>query len=99
MIQDVDAQLWDTAGQEEFERIRVLGYENTTCFVVCFSVVDDITFVNVKKTWLPEIRRHRPEAKILLVGNKSDLRRKKPNKRASYVQKALRDKEVGFLYA
>ena len=84
VIQEIDAQLWDTAGQEEFERIRVLGYENTTCFIVCFCVADFVTFDNVKRLWLPELRRHNPDAKILLVGTKSDLRKSKEwKKRAS----------------
>merc|ERR1711981_95221 len=68
------AQLWDTAGQEGFERIRILSYENTNCFIVCFSVADMVTFDNVGYKWLEELRQHRPEAKILLVGTKADLR-------------------------
>ena len=59
-------QLWDTAGQEGFEHIRVLGYESTDCFIVCFSVVDAITFSNVSH-WLDELRNSVPTAKILLV--------------------------------
>ena len=96
MKQDVDAQLWDTAGQEEFERIRVLGYENTTCFIVCFCVADFVTFENVKRLWLPELRRHNPDAKILLVGTKSDLRKPKETKRrgSERTGKTTRNKQV-----
>lgn len=97
----MDAQLWDTAGQEEFERIRVLGYENTNCFLLCFCVADMVSFDNLKKIWLGELRRHRPEAKILLVGTKCDLRKPKP-KDANYRRrttisprsKSVRDAEV-----
>lgn len=74
LFQEVSMQLWDTAGQEGFERIRTLTYENTSCFVICFSVADSVSFANVKAMWLDEVRNHRPEAKVLLVGTKADLR-------------------------
>ncbi len=32
-FQRVTLQLWDTAGQEGYDRIRILGYDNTHCFV------------------------------------------------------------------
>ena len=76
-LQKVRLQLWDTAGQENFDKIRILCYENTKCFIVCFSVVDEVSFSNVKNTWVEEVRQHQPSAKILLVGTKSDLRGKK----------------------
>ena len=95
-FQNVVAQLWDTAGQEGFERIRVLGYENTNCFILCFSCADMATFNNVETSWLPEIRKNRHEAKILLVGTKSDLRRKANDRqsRISTRDKSVRQKEV-----
>ena len=74
LLQSITLQLWDTAGQEGYDQIRVLGYENTHCFVVCFSVVDAVTFANVKNVWLKELRENAPGAKILLVGTKADLR-------------------------
>ena len=97
-MKEIDAQLWDTAGQEEFERIRILSYENTTCFIVCFCVADYVTFDNVKKLWLPELRRHNPEAKVLLVGTKSDMRIPKAEKRRDDGKrgKTLRNKEVFY---
>ena len=98
ILKEIDAQLWDTAGQEEFERIRILSYENTTCFIVCFCVADYVTFDNVKKLWLPELRRHNPEAKVLLVGTKSDMRIPKAEKRRDDGKrgKTLRNKEVFY---
>ena len=71
--------MWDTAGQENFDKIRILSYENTKCFIVCFSVVDGVSFSNVKNLWVEEVRQHQPSAKILLVGTKSDLRGKNGN--------------------
>ncbi len=73
-MQDIRLLLWDTAGQENFDRIRTLCYEKTQCFVVCFSVVDSVSFSNVKATWLKEVKASVPTAKVLLVGTKADLR-------------------------
>ena len=54
-----------------------MGYENTDCFVVCFSVVDMVTFSNVKNVWLKELKQNAPaDAKIILAGTKADLRGK-----------------------
>ena len=65
----------DSAGQEDFATIRKMSYENTNCFILCFSCADMVTFENVRSQWLQEIRTERPQAKILLVGTKSDLRK------------------------
>ena len=87
--------MWDTAGQEEFERIRVLSYENTTCFLVCFSVADLVTFENIKQKWLPELRRNNPDSKAILVGFKCDLRKTKEERKSSIGSGSIRrDKEV-----
>jgi len=93
------AQLWDTAGQEGFERIRILSYENTNIFILCFSCADWVTFNNVDTKWLDEIRKNRPEAKILLVGTKSDLRSKAGDRgsRLSNKGRSMRQKEVAIL--
>lgn len=77
--------LWDTAGQEEYDRLRPLSYPQTDIFLVCFSVVERSSLRNVTDKWYPEIRENcsssNPELlrrlgkrPILLVGTKTDLR-------------------------
>ena len=35
----IDLGLWDTAGQEDYDRLRPLSYPQTDVFLICFSVV------------------------------------------------------------
>ncbi|KAH3668843.1 hypothetical protein OGAPHI_002598 [Ogataea philodendri] len=77
MVDDekVTLNLWDTAGQEEYDRLRPLSYQQTEIFLICFSLVERTSFANVKNKWIPEIRHHSPKnVLVLLVGTKLDLR-------------------------
>lgn len=73
----VSLGLWDTAGQEDYDRLRPLSYPQTDVFLICFSVVSPSSFDNVTSKWCPEIKHHCQDAPILLVGTKIDLREDK----------------------
>ncbi|XP_043912950.1 rho-related GTP-binding protein RhoG-like [Protopterus annectens] len=70
----VSLNLWDTAGQEEYDRLRTLSYPQTNVFVICFSIGSPSSFANVRHKWHPEVCHHCPNIPILLVGTKKDLR-------------------------
>lgn len=72
--QTVDFGLWDTAGQEEYDRLRPLSYAKTDIFLVCFSVVDNSSYDNVVTKWYPELQHYCPKVPMILVGTKLDLR-------------------------
>ncbi|CAF0824202.1 unnamed protein product [Brachionus calyciflorus] len=66
--------LFDTAGQEDYDRLRPLSYPQTDVFLVCFSVVNPSSYENVKEKWVPEILHHCQNTPFLLVGTQIDLR-------------------------
>jgi len=66
--------LWDTAGQEEYDRLRALCYPQTDVFLMCFSLISPSSFENIKIRWFPELQHHCPGTPCLLVGTKLDLR-------------------------
>ena len=70
----INLGLWDTAGQEDYDRLRPLSYPMTDVFLVCFSVVSPTSYETVAAKWIPELRHHAPTAPIILVGTKTDLR-------------------------
>jgi len=73
----INLGLWDTAGQEDYDRLRPLSYPQTDVFLACFSIISPASFENVKAKWYPEINHHCPNVPIILVGTKIDLREDK----------------------
>ena len=70
----VKFSLWDTAGQEEFDKLRYLSYNNTNVFVVCFSLVSKTSLNNVATRWKKELDQYAKGVPIILVGTKADCR-------------------------
>jgi len=70
----VDLGLWDTAGQEDFDRLRPLSYSNCDVFIIAFSVVNPNSFENAESKWAPELQHFCPDVPFMLVGTQVDLR-------------------------
>ncbi len=75
----VRLSLWDTAGQEDYDRLRPLSYTNADIFLVCFSLVHPDSLNNVVLKWSPELRKYSRRAPLLLVGLKKDLAEAQPD--------------------
>ena len=73
---EISLDLWDTAGQDQYDRLRILAYPNTKIVLLCFSCVNLDSLLNIETKWFPEIEHHIPSALLLLVGTKSDLKLK-----------------------
>ncbi|CAK7323986.1 unnamed protein product [Dovyalis caffra] len=73
----VNLGLWDTAGQEDYNRLRPLSYRGADVFLLAFSLISKASYENISKKWIPELRHYAPTVPILLVGTKLDLRNDK----------------------
>ncbi|KAI8955143.1 GTP-binding protein rho4 [Xylaria longipes] len=73
----VELALWDTAGQEEYDRLRPLSYPETDLIFVCFAIDCPNSLDNVLDKWYPEVLHFCPYTPLILIGLKSDLRHKK----------------------
>jgi GTPase SAR1 family protein len=43
----VELALWDTAGQEEYDRLRPLSYPETDIILICFAIDSHVSLENV----------------------------------------------------
>jgi Rho family protein len=88
----VQLALWDTAGQEEYERLRPMSYAKAHVILIAFAVdtpdsldnvANKVSFPSLVLTlltfsqWIEEVRSIcGPHVPVLLVGCKTDIREK-----------------------
>ncbi|KAB5593736.1 hypothetical protein CTheo_2816 [Ceratobasidium theobromae] len=71
----VQLALWDTAGQEEYERLRPLSYAKAHVILIAFAIDTPDSLDNVTHKWIEEVRNIcGPQVPVILVGCKADLR-------------------------
>lgn len=87
----VELALWDTAGQEDYDRLRPLSYPDSHVILICFAVDSPDSLDNVQEKvrcllflfsstltrfqWISEVMHFCAGLPCLLVGCKKDLRR------------------------
>ena len=93
----VQLALWDTAGQEEFDRLRPLCYPDSDVVLICFSLANYDSLENVVEKWLPEVLQYTGHLRIpyILVGTKRDLRGPKRGEGVSYLEGEAIARRIG----
>ena len=88
----MNLSLWDTAGQEDYARLRPLSYANTNIFLICFSLESRASLKNVKQKWIPELHKYDKAhqnkmgpPKFILVGNKAEVWEKMDKTSSDYI--------------
>jgi len=76
--QAINLNLWDTAGQEEYDRLRLLSYPQTDVVIICYNIMVQHSLKNVSAKWILEVKEHIPNRPILLVGTQKDRRDENP---------------------
>lgn len=64
----------DTAGQHDFDRLRLISYPGTDIIIFCYDIANRESFEHIKSEWVVEVNKNCPTAKKFLVANKTDLR-------------------------
>jgi len=104
----VELALWDTAGQEEYDRLRPLSYPESDVILVVFAIDYPPSLGNVQDKWHPEVAHFCENTPKILVGTKIDLRNDDHTRRMlsaqgqkpiSAEQGASVAKEIGAKYA
>uniref|UniRef100_UPI00358EA925 ras and EF-hand domain-containing protein homolog isoform X2 n=1 Tax=Myxine glutinosa TaxID=7769 RepID=UPI00358EA925 len=86
-------QLWDTAGQERFRSIAKSYFRRAQGVLLLYDVMSERSFLDVRQ-WLDDIKiSAESEIPIMIVGNKTDLRKKMddadiPTMKKNYISSA-----------
>ncbi|XP_030207089.1 rho-related GTP-binding protein RhoH [Gadus morhua] len=66
--------LWDTAGDDTYQNIRPMSYQQADVVLLCFSVANPSSLADVRHKWMAEVRRHLPSVPVVVVGLQTDQR-------------------------
>ncbi|KAG5676167.1 hypothetical protein PVAND_006016 [Polypedilum vanderplanki] len=67
-------ELWDSKSIDYYKIIQEMKNEEISVVLICYSVMELKSFQDVKKKWLPMIRKSAPNSHVIIVGTKIDLR-------------------------
>lgn len=70
----VELDLWDTAGREDHDRLRLLSYPDSNVVVISYSIDSAESLENACSKWISETAWFCPGVPSILVGLKEDLR-------------------------
>ena len=70
----VELALWDTAGQEEYDRLRPLSYPETDVILVCFAIDSHASLENVTDKVTKQIAGYKASGTIGLTSRSGTLK-------------------------
>lgn len=71
-VNEIDLQIYDSAGQEKYKSISKQYYHNSEGILLVFDLTSQESFVALDE-WIEELEKVEKDLPIILVGNKSDL--------------------------
>ncbi|KAL3051512.1 hypothetical protein OYC64_001707 [Pagothenia borchgrevinki] len=72
--QRIELNMWDTSGSTYYDNVRPLAYPDSDAVLICFDISRPETLDSVLKKWQGETQEFCPNAKVVLVGCKLDMR-------------------------
>ena len=96
---EIEVQLWDTAGQERFRSITATYYKSSQGLLLMYDITKRETFSNVEN-WIENVNDslgNNNDYLIVLMGNKLDLVKDKPEARdvtEEEAQKLCQEKNI-----
>jgi Ras homolog gene family, member A len=100
----LELALWDTAGQEDYDRLRPLSYPDCHIVIISYAIDSPDSLDDVVEKWIHEVSHFCKGVPILLVGMKQDLRwnqktieelRKTSRRPTSYAEGLAVAKKIG----
>ncbi|GFO25831.1 rho-related GTP-binding protein rhoe [Plakobranchus ocellatus] len=70
----IQMSIWDTSGDEGYDRVRPLSYKDADLVIICFAIDKMESMQEVLTRWYPEVKEQCPNVPVMLVGCKSDRR-------------------------
>ncbi|MFX1258153.1 MAG: Rab family GTPase [Promethearchaeota archaeon] len=71
----ISTQLWDIAGQERWTSMRHVYYKGAQGAIIVIDLTRKNTLEQIEKFWYQDLKKHCNFIPIILVANKSDLKR------------------------
>ena len=78
--------IWDTAGQEQYNNLHPSYYFLANCCILVFDVTRKQTYENLK-LWYAEIKQHCQNVPTILVANKIDVKPEVTKKKFQFATK------------
>ena len=82
---NIDLEIWDTAGQEQYRSINTLFFKNTYMCILVYDITSQKSFESLRNYWYDSVIENSSQDVIVgIAGNKCDL----------YEQEDVDEKEV-----